>query len=104
MKTKTIYGLVGSIALLGAGLLMILSGCSTTNQTASQPAATVAKTDSGKGAAQLWAENCARCHNIRSPSAYSDSEWEVAMLHMRVRANLTAEEHRKILEFLKAGN
>ena len=34
----------------------------------------------------------------------SDAEWDVAMHHMRIRANLTAEEHRKILEFLKSAN
>ena len=45
-----------------------------------------------------------RCHNIRSPGSYSASQWGVIMLHMRVRANLTPEEHRKILEFLKSGS
>ena len=34
----------------------------------------------------------------------SKAEWDVNMFHMRVRANLTAEEHKKILEFLKASN
>lgn len=58
----------------------------------------------GKAGAQLWVENCLQCHNSRPPSWYSDGEWEVVMHHMRVRANLTAEEHEKILEFLKAGN
>ena len=56
----------------------------------------------GKGGAQLWAENCARCHNMRSPGSYSPVEWEVVMFHMRVRANLTPEEHQKILAFLKS--
>ena len=56
-----------------------------------------------KGGAQLWGENCNRCHNIRSPSNYSPAQWEVVMMHMRVRANLTPEERKKILEFLKAG-
>lgn len=45
-----------------------------------------------------------RCDNMRSPSSYSDAEWEVAMHHMRIRANLTAEETRTIVEFLKASN
>ena len=58
----------------------------------------------GKGGAELWAENCVRCHNIRSPSNYSPAQWEVVMMHMRVRANLTPEEHKKILEFLKSGS
>jgi mono/diheme cytochrome c family protein len=56
----------------------------------------------GKSGAQMWAENCNRCHNVRSPQSYSPAQWEVAMLHMRVRANLTGEETRKILEFLKS--
>jgi cytochrome c553 len=58
----------------------------------------------GKGAAESWSENCARCHNMRSQSSYSDAEWEVAVMHMRIRGNLTAAEHKKILEFLKASN
>ena len=57
-----------------------------------------------KGATQLWAQACARCHNIRSPSQYSDREWDVLMHHMRVRANLTAEETEVIREYLKSAN
>ena len=58
----------------------------------------------GKGGAELWSENCARCHNILSPSTHSDKEWQIIAHHMRVRANLTEEEHQKILEFLKSAN
>ncbi len=75
------------------GLLAVL-GCLSTSPTG----------EADKGGSQLWAENCARCHNIRSPSSYSDAEWEVVMHHMRVRASLTPLEAAKILEFLKAGN
>ena len=57
-----------------------------------------------KGAAQLWTENCTHCHNARDPRSFTDAEWTVALHHMRVRANLTAEEHRAILEYLKASN
>ena len=56
-----------------------------------------------KGGAQLWAENCQRCHTMRSPSEYSGAKWEVVMQHMRVIGNLTPEEHKQILEFLKSG-
>ena len=58
----------------------------------------------GKSGAQLWAENCQRCHNLRSPASYSPAQWEVAMLHMRVRAPLTRDQHDKILAFLKSGS
>jgi len=57
-----------------------------------------------QNSARLWAENCGNCHNLRSPSGYSDAQWEVATMHMRIRANLTAEETRKILDFLKQTN
>lgn len=56
-----------------------------------------------KADAKLWAENCVRCHNISSPSNYSPAQWDVVMMHMRVQANLTPEEYKKILAFLKAG-
>jgi len=77
---------------------------STATKTSSASSAATSETNAtvGKGGSALWSENCARCHNMRSPSIYTDAEWDVAMHHMRVRANLTAEEHKKILEFLKS--
>lgn len=56
------------------------------------------------GGAEAWANNCMRCHNIRRPDLRSDREWAAIVQHMRVRANLTAEEHRLILRFLQAAN
>lgn len=56
------------------------------------------------GGALLWEQNCMRCHNYRSPASLSDTQWEIVLHHMRVRANLTAEEQVKILAFLKAAN
>jgi len=97
---------LGTISLIGFALLP--AGCESTHShnhaTDAKPAAVADAKSSGKGGAQLWAENCIRCHNVRSPSSYSDAEWEVAMHHMRIRANLTAEEHKRILEFLKSAN
>ena len=66
-----------------------------------RPGETMAAQKSG---AELWANNCRRCHNFRSPASYNDVQWDIVMMHMRVRANLTAEEHKTILEFLQAGN
>jgi len=53
---------------------------------------------------QLWADNCARCHNMRPPESYSDAQWDVAVLHMRVRANLTADDANAIVKYLKSAN
>ncbi len=57
-----------------------------------------------KSGVQLWRENCGSCHNLHNTKRYSDAEWEVVATHMRIRANLPAEEVREILKFLKAAN
>ena len=57
-----------------------------------------------RSGAQLWGENCVRCHSTPSPTAYNNTDWETIGLHMRVRANLTAEETNKVVEFLKSAN
>ena len=73
--------------------IVVISSCQSTS--------TLAEAKSG---AQLWGENCLRCHNSPSPETFSDSEWDVAVMHMRVRANLTEPEAVKIAEFLKTAN
>jgi hypothetical protein len=92
-------GLPGATIIISCCALTWLIGCTTSKQAGEAAAGTT-----GKSGAQLWAENCIRCHNIRSPGSLSSAQWEVAMMHMRVRANLTPEEHKKILEFLKSGS
>ena len=54
-----------------------------------------------KSGAQLWAENCQRCHNTPSPSAFSPEQWETVGMHMQTRALLTDKERDKIVAFLK---
>lgn len=54
-------------------------------------------------AAELWAQNCKRCHAMRAIDEYDRDGWKVVMMHMRVRANLTGDEYRKILAFLQSG-
>ena len=88
---KKIPILVSLLALISVGI--IYTGCSATSNIAS-----------AKSGAQLWGENCLRCHNAPSPQTFSDAEWDAAVLHMRVRANLTDNEAIKIAEFLKTAN
>ncbi len=87
---KKIYVILASLFLMGS---LVLAGCSTANKITAE-----------KTGAQLWGENCVRCHNAPSPPAFSDVQWETIALHMRVRANLTQEEVEKIVEFLKMAN
>lgn len=90
---------------IGIAATLLLLGCQTEPSGAAHGGQQASLTAfQGKPGAQLWAESCNRCHNYRSPSSYSDAQWSVAMHHMRVRANLTAEEEKKILAFLKSAN
>ncbi|MCH9035532.1 MAG: cytochrome c [Planctomycetes bacterium] len=72
---------------------------------AKDPAPIVMREEAQNQAGALaWSQNCMRCHNLRNPMERSDREWDVIVHHMRVRANLTAEEHRLILRFLQSAN
>jgi hypothetical protein len=106
MKFETsqwLAAILVSLAAIGLGL----AGCSTAKQaggSASAPATDRNAARPAQTGVQLWAQNCGHCHNIRSPDSYSVTHWDVAMVHMRVRANLTPQEHKAILEFLQSGN
>ena len=102
MSQRKIYNCIIAVSVIfAAGLILLGCNDSSMSKTAATPAAAP---ESSKGSAQLWSENCGRCHNIRTPTSYSDAEWQVAMHHMRVRGYLTGEEHRRILEYLQASN
>jgi cytochrome c5 len=95
--------LVGSALLAGCANQTTgekSSGASATTQP-SNASATVSAAPSG---AQLWADNCSRCHNIRPPQSYNDAQWEAVGMHMRLRANLTGTEQREITRFLQASH
>ncbi len=57
-----------------------------------------------KSGAQLWGENCNRCHNAPDPKTYSDDQWDAATEHMRQKAILTDLEITKVRDFLKSAN
>jgi hypothetical protein len=94
MKTNHLLILGGFVLACGACLLV---GCASTGGGTGDRA-------SAPDGAKLWAQNCIRCHNSRSPASYSNAQWQVAMLHMRVRADLTGEQQRAIYEFLTSSH
>jgi cytochrome c553 len=57
-----------------------------------------------KSGAQLWGENCSRCHNTPSPNTFSAQQWKTIGMHMQSRALLTNKERDKIVEFLQQSN
>ena len=55
---------------------------------------------SAKSGAQLWAENCQRCHNTPSSTSFSHDQWITVGMHMQTRALLTDQGRDKIVAFL----
>jgi len=102
-KNSKIKMMSGGLTILAA-IALIAVGCRTSGSKSETAQTGEVAAVSANTGAQLWAQNCNRCHNFRSPGSYSDAQWDIAMHHMRIRANLTAEEHRNILEFLKSAN
>lgn len=57
-----------------------------------------------KSGAQLWGENCNRCHNAPAPGEFNNDNWDIVGTHMQIRANISKVEMEKIIEFLKSAN
>jgi len=51
--------------------------------------------------AELYSMNCNRCHAERYPTERTAAQWKTILLHMRVRANIPAEQARTILKYLQ---
>ncbi len=73
-------------------------------QAGDTPVATQADPMQFARGAQAWANNCARCHNMRDPKELRDDQWRAVVSHMRVRGNLTGGEARDVLMFLQASD
>ena len=58
----------------------------------------------GLAGEQLYEINCSRCHTERYPTERTEAQWKTIMMHMRVRANLPADQAKKILKYLKDNN
>jgi hypothetical protein len=74
-----------------------------TVQPAAKPEKKPAKKLSG---VELYAIHCNRCHPERYPVELDETQWKTIMIHMRVRANLPAEQARAIMKYMQeqAGN
>ena len=93
-KTILVAAAFAALALLGARMPVLAQA-----QQADKPdPAAFAR------GARAWADNCARCHNMRDPKELRDDQWKPVVTHMRIRAPLTGAEQRDILLFLQSSN
>ncbi len=51
--------------------------------------------------ADLFAMHCNRCHPERYATERNAAQWNTILIHMRVRANLPADQAKAILKFLQ---
>lgn len=96
--------ILGILLLSGIGLTLG-NGCAShdaANPDATQEAAPASGhfAHTIKTGAQVWAENCTRCHTPRPATQYSAQQWDIITTHMRLRANLNGEEQRAVYRFL----
>ena len=91
--------------LFGSGLTPVQAQPSSpTNSVASNAQAPDAKPAAVKTqltGAELYSMHCNRCHPERYPTERTAAQWKTILLHMRVRANLPAEQSRTILKYLQ---
>ena len=69
--------------------------------TSTAPAATPEKPKHELTGAELYSMHCNRCHPERYPTERTAAQWKTILLHMRIRANLPAEQARTILKYLQ---
>jgi cytochrome c5 len=94
---------------LGAALLVAIPLASQTSQTSQKPKPNALQGPRGTKPAkdasshqidgdQVFQHNCARCHTM--PEGFSPRIAGTVVMHMRVRAGLSAEDEKALLRFL----
>jgi hypothetical protein len=76
------------IFITAFGLVAIINGCKVNQEIAD------------KSGAQLWAENCRRCHNAPDQYTHNPENWITVGMHMQSRALITDRERDKIVQVL----
>src|SRR5215472_7488362 len=103
IKSLTRGFLTGLLLLFITTSMDLFANPKAKQKTTSESGSTVSSdTYRGLTGEELWSNNCMRCHNIRPPTMYGNAQWDVIVHHMRLRANITGQEQRAIVEFLKS--
>jgi cytochrome c5 len=99
--SKTLCLAMAATVVIAASSLISAVRADDAKPTATKPSVTKKLTG-----AELYAINCNRCHQERYPTEFTSAQWQTIMTHMRVRANLPAQQVKAIVKYMKeeAGN
>ncbi len=90
--------LLAQCVLVASIVIVVMYGLGTVVLAKTPAAESSKKTLDGS---QLYAINCNRCHSERYPTEHTPGEWRTLIIHMRVRANLPADQAKAILKYLQ---
>jgi anti-sigma factor RsiW len=96
-------GLSLAVLITAISAASLASAAAADAATDAAPPAKASKTAEKKQltGADLYAMNCNRCHPERYATERTAAQWKTIMLHMRVRANLPADQAKTILKYLQ---
>jgi len=88
-------------AVLYAASLAYVTGSDSKSDKETRPQKKKEKATKKLTGAELYAIHCNRCHQERYATERTAAQWKTVVTHMRVRANLPAEQARSILKYLQ---
>lgn len=103
MNKQLFQYLLGLGIAISFGMAILTTGNTARADEAPAAAQQLAPMQFARGA-KTWADNCARCHNMRNAKELRDDQWRTSIAHMRVRGGLTGKEARDVLVFLQGSN
>ena len=101
IKSHWRAALAALAALLAAASLVSVSAADSPADKDAKPATKTKSEKKKLTGAELYAIHCNRCHPERYAPERNADQWKTILLHMRVRANLPAEQSRTILKYLQ---
>jgi hypothetical protein len=99
--------MVGTLALITAACSGLLATALQGADAKPEPAPKTEKKTEKKAekkklsGAELYQTHCSRCHPERYATERTEAQWKTIMLHMRVRANLPADQAKAVQKYLQ---
>jgi mono/diheme cytochrome c family protein len=96
------FGKISRWLISGGTALTLVAVIASVTTAVSAAASTDSKTNGTQLTGdQLYAIHCNRCHAERYPTERNAAQWKTLLTHMRVRANLPADQAKIVLKYLQ---